>query len=74
MLTEINKFSVEFKTNYRDSVYGYGMGKLFNLCGPAYLKHLSPYDLNRDLHSLIKHLSLDLRDRMLTYGTIKSHR
>ena len=26
------------------------------------------------LHGLIKHLSLDLRDRVLTYGTIKSHR
>ena len=34
-------------------------------CGPAYLKHLSPYDLNRGLHGSIKHLSLDLGDRVL---------
>ena len=50
------------------------MGKLFHSCGPAYLKDLSPSDLNWGLHGLIKHLSLDLRDRVLTYGTIKSHR
>ena len=45
------------------------MGNLFHSCGPAY-KHLSPYDHNGGLHDLIKHLSLDLRDRVLTYGTI----
>ena len=46
------------------------MGNLFHSCGPAYLKHLSPHDLNRGLHGLIKHLSLDLRDRVLTYGKL----
>ena len=50
------------------------MGNVFHSCGLAYLKHLSPYDLNWGLHGLIEHLSLDPRDRVLTYGTIKSHR
>ena len=58
----------------RDELLRIWMGNLFHSCGPAYLKHLSPYDLNRGLHGLIKHLTLDLRDRVLTYGTIKSHR
>ena len=50
------------------------MGNLFHSCGLAYLKHLSPQVLDRGLHGLVKHLLLGRRDRVLTYGTIKSHR
>ena len=45
----------------RDELLRIDMGNLFHFCGPAYLKHLSPYDLNRGLHSLIKLLLLDLK-------------
>ena len=58
----------------RDEFLQIYRGNLFHSCGPAYLKHLSPQDFNRGLHGSNKHLSLDLRDRVLTYGTIKSHR
>ena len=58
----------------RDEILRIKMGNLFHSCGPAYLKHILPYDLNGGVHCLINHLSLDLRNRVLTYGTIKSHR
>ena len=57
----------------RDELLRIWRGNLFHSCGPAYLKHLSPYDLNWGLHGSIKHLSLDLRDRVLTYETIESN-